>query len=218
MKKIRIVICILFCVVFASNAQWYALKFKKTKAQLYGPIKFQKDQDGKIIFYEVVTVDSVARDTLWKNAKVWIKSILNEKGDKITDEQYMYGTMEASSSFMVYVASMISKMPHGKIFYDVSIDVKEKKYRYAFTNFRFQYYKQDRKDLKYHPVPNKFKALEEEKFGGHQMAWDSHKYELKRRIEGQIAYLKREIIKINKPRSAILDSMYIKPVIKTKEW
>lgn len=207
-----------FCVSLSSNAQWYALKFKKTKAQLNGPTIFQKDENGKIIFYEVVAADSIPRDTLWKNAKIWMKSILNEKGDKITDEQYMYGTLEANTSFMVYVASMISKMPHGKIFYDVSLDVKENKYRYSFTNFRFQYYKQDRKDLKYHPVPNKYKALEVQKFGGHQMAWESHKYEVKRRIEGQISYLKKEIIKINKPKTAILDSFYIKPVIKTKEW
>lgn len=214
----HILLSVIFILTFnsISNGQWYAFKFKKSKAQQFGQIKFQKDQDGKIIFYEVVAVDTVPRDTLWKNARIWMKSILNEKGDKITDEQYLYGTIEANTSFMVYVSSMISKIPHGKIYYDVSLDVKDKKYRYTFTNFRFQYYKQDRKDLKYYPVHNQFKALEAEKFGGYQNAWDDHKYELKRRIDSQIANLKRTIVLSYKPSA--LDTSIAKPVIRSKDW
>jgi len=216
MKNILISLVLMLIFNLNSNGQWYAFKFKKSKAQQFGQIKFQKDQDGKIIFYEEVKADTVSRDTLWKNARIWIKSILNEKGDKITDEQYLYGTIEASTSFMVHTSSMISKIPHGKIYYDVSIDVKDQKYRYTFSNFRFQYYKQDRKDLKYYPVHNQFKALEVEKFGGYQNAWNDHKYELKRRIESQIANLKRTIILSYKP--ILLDTNASKPVIRSKDW
>jgi hypothetical protein len=216
MKKSALLVIALFLVSFSGNAQWYVLKFKKTKSQLNGPIKFQKDQDGKIIFYEVVQVDTVPRDTLWKNAKLWMRSIINEKGDKIVDEQYLYGTIEANVSFMVYTSSMISKIPHGRFFYDVSIDIKDKKYRYTFTNFRFQYYKQERKDMKYYPIHNKFKGLEVEKFGGYQTAWDDHRWEVKRRVNSQIANLKRVIVLSNKVIA--LDTTSMKPVIKTKDW
>jgi hypothetical protein len=216
MNKYLIITVLLFCT--SVKAQWYVFKFKKTAAQKEGAIKFQKDQDGKIIFYEVVTVDSVPRDTLWKNARVWIRSILNDKSDKVTDEQYLYGTLDAKTSFMVYTSSIISKTPHGRIFYDVNLEVRDKKYRYTFSNFIFQPYKQDRKDLKYYPIPKNFKPLEDERYGGYQQAWDEHRYEVKRRVESQIAYLKREIVKKNMPKSTHIDSTYIKPVIKSKDW
>ena len=178
-------------------------------------VPFPKDENGKIIFYEVVSTDTVPRDTLWKNAKVWIYGILNDKADKILLEDYLAGSLEAQTSFMVYTPSLISKMPHGVISYKVSIDIKDKKYRYTFTDFVFQYYKQD-KNLKYVPVKGSIKPLEKEKYPGYQAAWDLHKQTVKKRIEGQIAYLKAEIVKQNK--APIPENNTEKPVIKTKDW
>lgn len=209
---------ILLFIIFSTccEAQWYAFKKKKYESKTI----FQKDENGKIIFLDVVAGDSIpGRDLLWENAKIWLKSILNEKGDKITEEQFLYGTIEASVSYLVYIESMVSKYPHGKISYKVAIEVKEKKYRYSFSDFVFQEYQQDKKDMKYYPVAGRYKPLENEKFGGHQGAWESHRYNLKKKIEEQIKYLKSEIKSKKSPKvDGVLDSIQMKPVIKTKDW
>ncbi len=212
----KILILLLF-LGLTTHAQWYTFKKKKYESET----TFKKDENGKIIFLGIVASDSLpARDTLWQNAKVWLKSILNEKGDKITDEQYLYGTIEASVSYMVYIESMVSKYPHGKISYKVSIDVKEKKYRYTFTDFVFLEYQQDKKDFKYYPISGRYKGLENERFGGHQGAWENHRYNLKKKIEAQEANLKLEMkkYKIQVVKPQIKDSLQDAPVIKTKDW
>lgn len=180
-------------------------------------IKFQKDENGKIVFYEVVTTDTVPRDTLWKNAMIWTKSILNEKTDKITFENQLYGTIEAETGFMLYIPSLISKMPHGRLTYKVTLDIKDRKYRYTFSDFVFQYYKQDRRDFTYKPVKGSLRPLEKQKYPGYQSAWNHHKVTVKEHIEGQIATLKAEMVKMNKERpDSQTDSD--KPVKRTKDW
>jgi hypothetical protein len=201
-------------IVFKSNAQFYV--FKKNKPGQKIITQFSKDQDGKIIFYEVVTVDTVPRDTLWKNARKWMYNLVNEKDDKINIDEYLSGSLECQTSYMVYISSIISKMPHGKISYNISVDIKDRKYRYTFSNFSFQFYKQDRKDFKYYPVKGSIKPLEKEKYPGYQSAWNGHRADLKKRIEGQIQYLKQEIVKKSKP--ILLDTAKQKTIIKTKEW
>lgn len=198
-------------LLFSVGSQAQLLKKNKDKNT---PVSFQKDENGKYIFYEVVTVDTASRDTLWKNAKLWMRSLLNEKKDKITFEDFLTGTIESQTSFMVYTPSIISKTPHGMISYKVSIDVKDRKYRYSFTDFQFQFYKQD-KSFKYVPVKGNIKPLEKEKYPGWQSSWNAHKITVKKRVDAQILNLKQEIVKTNK---GIADTVKIAPVIKTKEW
>lgn len=203
---------VLFFLLFASLCQaQLSVSFKKKKTET---IKFQKNENGKIIFYEVVAADSIPRDTLWKNAMIWVKNALSEKSDKITFENQLYGTIEAETSMMLYVPSIITKMPHGKLTYKIILDIKDRKYRYTFTDFIFQYYQQDRKDFKYKPVKGSYRPLEKEKYPGYQTAWNNHKYTVKDHVDGQIANLKTEIIKFTKLESATIE----KPIIKTKEW
>ncbi|MDX2188888.1 MAG: DUF4468 domain-containing protein [Bacteroidota bacterium] len=212
----NILLFLVFSLIFGTNsqAQWYSLR--KSKPEQKQKVTFQKDQEGKIIFYEIVTVDTVSRDTLWKNARVWLRSLLTEKGDKVTSEEFMFGTLEASTSFNVFIPSVISKIPHGKISYDVILEIKDKKYRYTFTNFKFYKYKQNRQ-LKY-DLTKEMKPLEDEKYFGSQGVWNSHRAELKRRVEGQILQLKKQIVVKNRPIVVIQDSALNKPIIRTKDW
>lgn len=218
MKKSIFVLTLFFFVTnYYCNAQWYALKKKKYESN----IKFDKDENGKIIFYGVVSGDTVpARDTLWLLAQSWIRTILNEKGDKVTYEEMLSGTIEAQVSYLAYIESIISKIPHGKISYKVSIDIKNKKYRYTFTDFEFQEYKQNRQDFKYYPINGKPTPLEKERMFGYQGAWDSHRYNLKKKMESQILNLKTQMKRvIKKPEIPKTDSTKKENIIiKTKDW
>lgn len=213
-KTIQLAFILFLMNTYFCHAQWYALKKKKYESN----IKFDKDENGKIIFYGVVSGDTVpARDTLWTLAQSWIRTVLNEKGDKVTFEEMLSGTIEANVSYMAYIESIISKIPHGKISYKVSIDVKNKKYRYTFTDFEFKEYKQSRQDLKYYPLNGKPTPMEKEKMFGFQGAWDSHRFFLKKKMEGQILNLKAQMKRvIAKPDTIKKDSA--KVIIKTKDW
>lgn len=215
MRKIAALLFFLFS--FSSHfsfGQWYALKKKKHESNTV----FNKDENGKIIFYGVVKADSVpARDTLWRYSQTWIRSILNEKGDKVTFEEMLSGTIEAQVSYLAYVESIISKIPHGKISYKVSLDIKDKKYRYTFTDFEFQEYKQSKQDFKYYPVNGKPTPMDKERMFGYQGAWDSHRYVMKKRIEGQIANLKSEMRRMTE-KSLETTKDTSKVIIKTKDW
>lgn len=173
------------------NAQWYVFKKKNTAEKTV----FQKDENGKIIFYETVDIKEVSRDTLWENGLIWVKSLFTDKADKITFESKLHGSVEAELGFMVYIPSIISKIPHGKITYKLTLQVVKGAYSYTFTDFVFQYYRQDRQDLKYKPVKKSIRPLEKEKYPGYQDAWDNHRAYTKRLIEGQIKNLKEQMAK-----------------------
>jgi len=203
---------IYFILSFASLCQaQLSVSFKKQQSE---PAKFARDENGKIVFYEVVSADSTVRDTLWKNGLMWVKNALNGKTDKITFENQLYGTIEAETSLMLYVPSIITKMPHGKLTYKIALDIKDRKYRFTFSDFVFQYYKQDRRDFTYKPVKGSIRPFEKEKYPGYQTAWNNHKYTVKSHVEAQIANLKTEMVNFNKPPIIDIET----PVIKTKEW
>lgn len=214
MKKTFIFFVFFFITNHLCQAQWYALKKKKYETN----IKFDKDENGKIIFYGVISGDTVpARDTLWALSQTWIRTLLNEKGDKITFEEMLSGTIEAQVSYLVYIESVISKIPHGKISYKVGIDIKNKKYRYVFTDFEFQEYKQSRQDFKYYPLNGKPTPMDKEKMFGFQGVWDSHRFFMKKKIQSQILNLKKQMKRvIYKPDTLRSDSAKI--IIKTKDW
>ena len=211
MKKTILVLIIIFGNEINSQSILYKKKFKETTT-------FQRDENNKIVFYEIINIDTIERKYLYENALIWLKSTLVEKNDKITFENELMGTIEGESGFMVYVPSIISHMPHGKISYKVQLEIKEKKYRYYFSDFIFQYYQQDRRDFKYKPVKSALKPLEKEKYMGSQNAWNAHKVTVKETIDGQIANLKLQMAKKPLVFIEIKKDSVIKPIIKTKDW
>ncbi|MFN0048856.1 MAG: DUF4468 domain-containing protein [Cytophagales bacterium] len=203
---------LIFILFFTSVCEaQLSVSFRKQSKET---VKFQKDENGKIIFYEVVICDSVPRDTLWKNGLNWVKNALNDKKDNILFDNQLFGTIEAETSLMLYVPSIITKMPHGRLTYKIILDIKDRKYRYTFTDFIFQYYQQDRKDFQYKPVKGSYRPFEKEKYPGYQTAWNNHKLTVKEHIGKQISNLKSEIVKFNTP---IADTAE-KTVIKSKDW
>lgn len=213
--KILIINFLIFITISSSNAQNLFTK-KKNESKL--DYTFQRDENKKIVFYEIVNIDSVERKLLYENALIWAKSVLVDKSDKITFENELMGTIEAESGFMVYIPSIISHMPHGRITYKILIEIKDKKYRYYFSDFVFQLYQQDRRDFKYKPIKGNFKPLEKEKYMGSQSAWNSHKRTVKETISSQIENLKIQMTKKPFEASSIKEDSTNKPVIKSKDW
>ena len=145
------------------------------------------DEQGKVSFYEVVKADSLKADLLYSNAKNWLQS----RGYTLAEMDSVGGRLVATNAFPVYDKGYVTKKMHGKVGYQLSIEVKEGKYRYQFTNFVFAYYKEDRT---YRLVPTgKIKALEETTASGWQNLWENHRKNTLLTVENLIGEMKTMI-------------------------
>jgi hypothetical protein len=144
-------------------------------------------EQGKVTFYEVVKADSLKADVLYSNAKNWLQS----RGYTLTEIDSVRGRLIANNAFPVYDKGYVTKKMHGKVGYQLSIEVKEGKYRYEFTDFVFAYYKEDRT---YRLVPTgKTKVLEEATASGWQNLWENHRKNTLLMVESLIEQMKVSI-------------------------
>lgn len=145
----------------------------------------------KITYSNIVIVDSVPTTQLYKNAESWMSKNFKSATNYQTQFNLLEGFVKFSNSIMVYTKGMVSKEIHGRITYDVNVEIKEHKYRYSFTNFVFEYYKQNRQ-YKYEPT-SRLKPLEKPKYPGWQPVWNKHKIGINNLVLQHIASLKNDM-------------------------
>jgi hypothetical protein len=171
---------LIFCSVFA-----------------YSQSVLPTDEKGKVAFIEVVKTDSLGKELLYENAGKWLQA--NNFQLQVSAEDSIAGKWVAWQSFPVYARGYISKKIHGKINYTLTVAVKENRYRYEFSNFTFDYYKENRN---YEMVPTgKHKALEEPQASGWQSLWEQHKKTTLNTVNTLVGSLKTAIIEIPKPKT-----------------
>ncbi len=166
-----------------------------------------KDENGKITYLDVVKTDSIPADSLSKRIKNWVKYTYPKSNVTIDSAAH---TIALRGRFLVYINPGVLKEIHGAIRYDLSLEWKDDRYRYTFTNFVFEYYKQD-KNYKYNPTGNT-RNLEDEKFPGWQGPWIKHKNTTDAHVKAKIEDLKKAV-ENKKP-----ETMVIPTVKKTKDW
>jgi hypothetical protein len=158
----------------------------------YGQPPALEAETEKVEFSDVVVADSSAKQLLYQNAMRWIGSLKNydEKFElKLKDS--IDGKMYGQSTYFVYSQSGILRKISGTITYQLSLEVKDKKYRYQFSDYVFHYYKQDRY---YNMVPTgKTKSLEELNAAGWQKLWNSHRIYTKNKMQANIKELEKKM-------------------------
>lgn len=145
--------------------------------------------DGKVIsYFEVVELDSIEKGVAFRNAIKSLK-LLPEERIEFTKKDSIEGSLAGNSSFLVYAQSGILKKVSGRMSYSFSIDVKDSKYRYRFTDFVFHYYALDRN---YKIEENgKTKKLEDPKAAGWQQLWTKHRVYASNKMTENIELLKK---------------------------
>jgi hypothetical protein len=181
----------------------FLLVFGGVSAQ-YLPV----NESGKCEVAEVVLAEGFSKSILYSNQLRWFK-VLAASDLKLSSIQYdsIEGKTAGNAEFLVYSQSGILRKVAGAIRYHVSVEVKDGKYRYAFSDFIFDYYKQDRN---YHMVKTgKTKPLEETEAGGWQKLWTQHRKTVFSLVSQQIDALKIRIIETpdtnNKPAEKKVD-------------
>lgn len=163
---------------------------------VHGQASLPLNEKGKVSFLEIVKADTTEMSTLYQLADNWIRK--NFKSNQMTSHKTdTAGFINSEGSFLVYNKGIISKEPHGRIRFNISIDVKNNKYRYCFTDFVFEYYKQNR-EYKF-VATGKEKPLEETKSPGWQSLWDKHRLETNKVINNYIVNLKTSMIPKKEP-------------------
>ena len=171
------------------------------------PPKLEEIQ--KVEFANVVVADSLTKELLFENAMKYVASLknINEKFElKLKDS--IDGKLHGQSTYFVYSQSGILKKISGTITYQLSIEVKDKKYRYNFTHYVFNYYKQDRY---YNMVATgKTKSLEELNAPGWQKLWTNHRNTTMNKMKDNTKQL--ELMMAENPKKVE------KVIVKKVEW
>ncbi|MDQ7950046.1 MAG: hypothetical protein REI78_14645 [Pedobacter sp.] len=99
------------------------------------------DEQGKLIYYELVHTDQVSKDSL-KNRAV---RFLNKKDTGLKLKSVLGDTAtEASGKFVISKTLLVMSHPSGEVLYQFHVEYKEGKYRFWMTNFLFIPYQRDR--------------------------------------------------------------------------
>jgi hypothetical protein len=147
------------------------------------------NSSGKIEIVDVVNMESVKKDELFQRSVSFIADVsdpnfkvLSVEKDSINDK------ISAVYQIMIYTQTGVLKKLQGAVSYSLTLEVKDGKYRYDFTDLVFHYYGQNRN---YQMVDTgKKKKLEEMKASGWQKAWNECKATTASKIQKQIISIK----------------------------
>ena len=156
--------------------------------------KAAKDSVVKVVYSEIIKVDSSNRFDLFKRASKWVESQKFE----VEEENALTGKISARNRFEVFSEKGVLAKPNGDFTHDFIIEVKDGKYRYTFTNFTYRKYKQDRQDLlKYIPEKSS-KPIEDKSAPGWYKQWGKNKMQVSEKVNSYIVNL-REAMKYVPP-------------------
>ncbi len=148
--------------------------------------KTTADSTTKVVYTDIVKVDSTNRFELYQKASKWIGS----QSFTLVEENILEGKIMAKNSFDVFSEKGVLSKPNGVFTHDVSIDVKDGKYRYTFSNFLYRKYKQDRQDLLKYIPERSTKAIEDNKAPGWSKQWSKNKMQATDKINQYIISLR----------------------------
>ncbi|MEJ7661234.1 MAG: DUF4468 domain-containing protein [Hymenobacter sp.] len=151
------------------------------------------DERGRVAFSEVVPADTLTAGALYTHAKAWLR----RRGYVLTAADSAAGRLVATNAFNVYDRGYATKKLHGKVQYQLIVEVKKGRYRQRFTDFVFAYYAEDRT---YHLVPTgKTKPLEDPTATGWLKLWRSHQEATRQTVADLTAELKTAMLAKPKP-------------------
>ncbi len=120
MKKI---VLILFLLPIAVLAQEYNLP---------------TDSTGRMIYSDVVRVDSVNADELFARARQWFATAFVSAKDVIQNEDKQNHAITAKPTTIITYTAMGSASEMGVVSYTVKVFTKDERYRYEVTDFYFR--------------------------------------------------------------------------------
>jgi hypothetical protein len=120
-------------------------------------------------------IHGMDKNTLFENGKSFMKKL------KVLNSQKNYFTVDTENlsitnkaSFYVYQYGSINKAIDGAVEYDITLEIKDGRYRYTITNFTFNEYKRNRYG-KFEPISGKYMPLEMDVSNLNKKGWENHR-------------------------------------------
>ncbi len=138
-------------------------------------LPFPVDERGKYTFQEVIELHGLDKNALFENGRAFLEKlrVMNSKKKHLTiDDENL--TLNTKASFFVYQYGSVNKAIDGAVEYDVTLEIKDGRYRYTITNFIFNEYKRNRYG-KFEPVNGKYTPLEMEVSNLNKKGWENHR-------------------------------------------
>lgn len=101
------------------------------------------DENGKLIYYEVVEVKAVPLDSLKQRLDAFLKAQAKAKNLKIKSKA-ADSIQQAAGKVVIRKTALVLSRPSGEVLYDFYAEVREGKYRFWLTDFSFIPYERDR--------------------------------------------------------------------------
>jgi hypothetical protein len=158
-----------------------------------GSQSFSVSENGKYNESNVVVAEGFSVAALFENGNNWLHAhgpIPVRIFDLSIDS--LQRSYTADMEINTYSQSGIFKKQTGTITYHFQLEIKEGKYRYAFSGFQFHYFATDR-NFKVVDT-RKTKQLEEETAAGWLRLWKLHKQEAYSIVQKQIDDLNKAMI------------------------
>ncbi len=136
---------------------------------------FPVDERGKYTFQEVTEIHGMDQKALFENGKSFMKKLklLNSKTNYLSVDNDNF-TITNKGSFYVYQHGSVNRAIDGAVEYDLTLEIKDGRYRYTITNFIFNEYKRNRYG-KFEPINGKYVPLETEVSNLNKKGWENHR-------------------------------------------
>jgi hypothetical protein len=136
---------------------------------------FPVDERGKYTFQEVTEIHGMDQKALFENGKSFLKKlkVLNSKKNYLSVDNDNF-TITNKGSFYVYQHGSVNRAIDGAVEYDLTLEIKDGRYRYTITNFIFNEYKRNRYG-KFEPINGKYMPLETEVSNLNKKGWENHR-------------------------------------------
>ncbi|MDZ7605465.1 MAG: DUF4468 domain-containing protein [Cyclobacteriaceae bacterium] len=131
---------------------------------------FPKDEYGKYTLMEIIEVPDYTQEQLFNNASSWAKDTFKKP---INSRDTAAWSITASGSFTVHNVGSLKKHPDGAVEFEFTIEIKEARYRYIITNYKFIPYERDRY-AKFVPQNSKSVPLESYPSAMNKANWNSY--------------------------------------------
>jgi hypothetical protein len=99
------------------------------------------DDRGKLIYYEVVVLKDVAKDSLAARAAAFFKK--NARSLKVKSAE-TDSLIQASGKMIINKTALVLSRPSGEVLYNFYAETRDGKYRFWLTDFNFIPYQRDR--------------------------------------------------------------------------
>ncbi|WP_293785975.1 DUF4468 domain-containing protein [uncultured Pedobacter sp.] len=103
--------------------------------------QFSKDDNGKLIYYQVVDSQSVSKDTLLQRAKSFVTGIYKKSMKLVSSTD---SSVLAKGTMVIDKTILVAGHPSGEVSYNFVFEVRQGKYRFWLTDMLFIPYQRDR--------------------------------------------------------------------------